>query len=340
MVSESFGKIIPKMGSAVKGNMKLNSRSSAGMDRRSFIGGGLSAALLAGCLSARGVKGVTPKPTRRTIAVGAERSFRVLHASDTHVALMDDSDRADASRAVYETMRPKTFGYHAEEYLVGTFGYAQEEGIPLLHTGDLIDYIGKANLAAAKRAFAGADAMACPGNHEWEYLLRVEDPPVMRPRYYDEVCAAFPNDLTVASRILNGVNFVLLDNADYQVPPDRATRVEAEVKKGLPVVLCCHIPFETPDLRRLIYDRWRNPYSSGNCCQDESCFTGAHPINAAMRATHETRDFFAWMKAQSGIRAVLAGHHHFEASSRLTPTLTEYLAGGNYCGECTEITFT
>ena len=51
--------------------MKLNSRSSAGMDRRAFIGGGLSAALLAGCLSARGVKGVTPKPTRRTIAVGA-----------------------------------------------------------------------------------------------------------------------------------------------------------------------------------------------------------------------------------------------------------------------------
>ena len=40
------------------------------------------------------------------------------------------------------------------------------------------------------------------------------------------------------------------------------------------------------------------------------------------------------------IRAVLAGHQHFEASSRLTPTLTEYLAGGNYCGECTEITFT
>ena len=194
------------------------------MDRRAFIGSGLSAALFAGCLSARGVRGLAPKPTRRTIAVGAERPFRVLHASDTHVALMDDFDRADASRAAYETMRPKTFGYHAEEYLVGTFGYARDEGIPLLHTGDLIDYIGKANLAAAKRAFADADAMACAGNHEWEYLLRVEDPPVMRPRYYDEVSAAFPNDMTVASRVLNGVNFVLLDNADYQIPPDRATR--------------------------------------------------------------------------------------------------------------------
>ena len=307
--------------------------------RRSFIGTGLSAALLGGCLSNRGVAGLEPRPTRLSISVGAERPFRILHASDTHISLMDGFDRSDFARRHYEKSRSETFGGHAEEYLVGTFAYARREGIPLLHTGDLVDYIGRANLAAAAREFKGVDAMACAGNHEWEYLLRVEDPPVMRPLYYEEVGAAYPNDLTVASRVLDGVNFVLLDDADYQIPPDRASRVESEVKKGLPVVLCCHIPFETSDLRKKTLEYWHNPYNSGNVGQPESCFTGEHAVKCELRPTKDTREFVRWMCAQPLIKAVLAGHQHFEAASRLTPTLCQYLAGGNYKGECTEITF-
>jgi len=308
--------------------------------RREFIGGG-SAALLAGCLSQRGVKGLAPTPEKASLVVGAEKPFRVLHVSDTHISLMNDFDRRDKARAHYEKDRTACFKNHAADYLVGTFDYARAAGIPVLHTGDLIDYIGEANLAEAKRVFDGADAMACAGNHEWEYLLRLDDPPVSRPKYYSSVQAAYPNDMTVAGRVLNGVNFILLDNADYQVPPDRATRVEAEVRKGLPCVLCCHIPFETPDLREAVFE-WhggRKANRTGNCCQPDACFTAANRWNHLEKATKDTWDFLAWLKAQANVKAVLCGHQHFAFRTRLTETLPELVAGGNFSGACTEIAF-
>ena len=310
------------------------------MNRREFLVGGASAAFVYGCLSASGTRGLAPRPASLRLSVGAERPFRILHASDTHISLMNDFDRRDKTRAHYEKMRTECFGRHAAEYFVGTFDYARRNGMPLLHTGDLIDYIGEANLAAAKEQFARADAMACPGNHEWEYLLKLSDPPVMRPKYYETVQASYPNDLTVASRVLNGVNFILLDNADYQVPPDRAARVEAEVKKGLPCVLCCHIPFETPDLREAVFAHWncRKANRTGNCCQPDDCFTESNKANHLEKASDDTWAFLAWLKAQSNVRAVLCGHKHFEYKTQLSPTLPQFLAGGNYRGECTEIT--
>ena len=312
------------------------------LSRRDFMFGcGSTAAFLAGCLSKRGVRGLSPRQYRLALSVGAERPFRVLHASDTHISLMNDFDRQDLTRAHYERMRTECFESHAAEYLVGTFEYAREKGMPLLHTGDLIDYIGHANLAEAKRAFEGTDAMACPGNHEWEYHLSLQDPPVMRPKYYEAVSYAYPNDLTVASRIINGVNFVLLDNADYQVPPDRATLVEKEFAKGLPCVLCCHIPFETPDLREAVFRVWncRKANRTGSCCQPDDCFTDINKSNHLEKATKDTWDFLAWLKSRPNAKAVLAGHHHFQFKTMLTDSLPECVAGGNYKGDCTEITF-
>ena len=311
------------------------------MNRREFLVGGSSAALLYGCLTMEGTKGLAPHPTTLQLQVGAERPFRILHASDTHISLMNDFDRQDKTRAHYEKTRTECFQMHAREYFVGTFDYARRNGVPLLHTGDLIDYIGEANLAAAREQFVGTDAMVCPGNHEWEYLLRLSDPPVMRPKYYEAVRAAYPNDLTVASRIINGVNFILLDNADYQVPPDRATRVEAEVKRGLPCVLCCHIPFETPDLREAVFEHWhcRRANRTGDCCQPDVCFTAANKANHLEKASPDTWTFLSWLKAQSNVKAVLCGHQHFAFKTHLTPTLPQFLAGGNYVGDCTEIAF-
>jgi len=313
------------------------------MDRREFIFAGASATFLYGCLSASGTRGLAPHPTPLRISVGASRPFHVLHASDTHISFMNDADRRDKTRAHYEASRTACFGHHAADYFVGTFDYARRNGMPLLHTGDLIDYIGEANLAAAKEAFAGMDAMACAGNHEWEYLLRLADPPVMRPRYYAAVQASYPNDLTVAARVLNGVNFILLDNADYQVPPDRAARVEAEVRKGLPCVLCCHIPFETPDLRARVFavtpgDAKLN--RTADCCQPDTCFTAANKAFHLEKATPDTWAFLRWLKAQPNVKAVLTGHQHFEYRTNLTPTLPQFIAGGNYSGACYEILFT
>ena len=62
----------------------------------------------------------------------------------------------------------------------------------------------------------------------------------------DRLAAAYPFDISFQSTVVNGVNFVALDDVYNAVTADQAGKFEAEVKKGLPIVLCMHCPFGSP----------------------------------------------------------------------------------------------
>ena len=138
----------------------------------------------------------------------------------------------------------------------------------IVHTGDLIDYVNDGNLAVAgKMADLAPGGVFAAGNHE--YCKMVGDGKVEDEAYKAEsrarVQSAYPGNLLFASRVVNGVNFVSFDNIYYYVPAGVPEMFEAEAARGLPVVLCCHVPFYTPEIYEAVTrgDVTRAPYLCG-----------------------------------------------------------------------------
>ena len=112
---------------------------------------------------------------------------------------------------------------------------------------------------------------------------------------------------------------------------ERLVAVKAEFAKNLPVVLMCHMPFDTGSIREAIARHesakrgkaWTLPKNAGGYLMGKT--------------DSELLDFLRARKSK--IKAILAGHLHFEWQGEWegVPML---VAGGNYEGRVREISFT
>lgn len=276
-------------------------------------------------------------PTRLEIRVGATKPFRMLHMSDSHIAQMNSRDLAKADEVElkwYESRR-RHFE-NAATGLAAALLYAKVKKLPILHTGDLVDYLSDANCNIAKRDLEGVDCLYAVGNHE---LAGTHRP---GPRK-DQLAAAraksekyFPNPFTVHSHVINGVNFVAFDNVGMSndVYPAQFAAIEAEFAKGLPVVLAYHTPFYAEALADVIMSaKGYKPKSRSDigegwlaACPGKPTL----PINGKL---------VTWLKEQKNLKALLCGHMHRESQVAFTDTVTQYVAGATYKGNAYEIDF-
>ena len=82
------------------------------------------------------------------VKIGLAEPVRVLHISDTHLTY---ADMRDGERKVKLAEDRAQYFSEAEENLQAASQMAKEERVPIVHTGDLIDFVSKANLEAAKQ---------------------------------------------------------------------------------------------------------------------------------------------------------------------------------------------
>ena len=314
------------------------------MTRRDFTKGLFAAGLAAGLPSLFAAEAESPsaalKVTRYSVAAGASRPFRVLHVSDTHLSLVDRIDGQPSPRNAEE--RAKCFP-RAEEGLNAALAYARERGETIVHTGDLIDYVNDGNLAVAgKMADLAPGGGFAAGNHE--YCKMVGDGKVEDEAYKAEsrarVQSAYPGNLLFASRVVNGVNFVSFDNIYYYVPAGVPEMFEAEAARGLPVVLCCHVPFYTPEIYEAVTrgDVTRAPYLCGT--PDEIVDQVKDQYRRRQqRADARTHEFVARLRGEKLVKAVLCGHLHWPHVSDFAPGVPQYCVGANFKMQAFEIEF-
>ena len=149
------------------------------------------------------------------IKVGAESPFSVLHVSDTHLTRVDNRDDEAKMRLAAGRSRWAAWGEH---YLDEAIRYAADRGMYMMHTGDLCDFVSEANLDSAALHLGAADWFVSAGNHEYsKYVGEAREDEAYKADSRDKVQGAFPNDLTFASRIIGGVNFVSLDDVYYNI---------------------------------------------------------------------------------------------------------------------------
>ena len=268
------------------------------------------------------------------VKAGATKPFTILHISDTHLtAAYPDEPQDVLGRA---KKRSKTFGGLQEEALRDSLAWAKKRVDYVVHTGDMIDFQSRANFDLVRKYYGedGVAMIGSLGNHEYFHGQK-EETEDTKGETRDLVSAAFPFDTSLQSTVVNGVNFVTLDNVYGTVTRRQVERFAAEVEKGLPIVLCMHCPIPTENVHRAGLRYWKKddmkavPDTSG--FQQRWKRDGKHSV---------TQEFYAYLEAQPLLKAVLAGHIHVTVADRFSPTAVEYVVGGNFLFHGQEITIT
>ena len=133
---------------------------------------------------------------------------------------------------------------------------------------------------------------------------------------------------------MGGVNFVTLDDVYGYVTERQVELFRKEVKKGLPIVLCMHVPFHTENIWRADIRFWHD---------EKSRFRNVAPDPSGEYKRQQddpvTSAFIAYLKTEPLLKAILAGHLHITIQDQFSPTATEYVVGGNFLFHGEEILF-
>ncbi|MBO4620240.1 MAG: metallophosphoesterase [Victivallales bacterium] len=273
-----------------------------------------------------------------TLKVGAAKPFEALHVSDTHLVFSDGRDNPVKFQIAMRRKGEFEFRDCGRNlpYFLDALQYARENNLLLLHTGDLIDFASEQNCEVARKLFelSEVDYLMCAGNHEYTHYSG------QHPETEEEQAAGrllvphyFKNSLFFASRIINGVNLLAVDNGDDQFQEGHIPLLQAEIARGLPIVLLIHVPIYTPELFHLRF---------ADTANDNCPFCDCPPENQRGAAANETtRKFLDILRGSGLLKAVLTGHIHLrtECTVALWDSIPQVVAGAGYYGMGEHLTF-
>ena len=226
--------------------------------------------------------------------IGAKRPFKIIHMTDVHLTY---ADMRDGERKVTLAKDRLPIFPKAQQVLDTASELSKKYDAPIMCTGDLIDFVSLENLERAKEFTDNNDVFIAAGNHEYSlYVGEAFEDAAYRNQSLDKVQAAFKNNIRQASRIIEDINFVALDNGYYLFEEQQTEFLKEQVKKGLPIVLLLHVPFYESDLKRQLSD----PF---------------------------TRDTIEYIGNQPLIKAVIAGHIHKDTQGVALDNILQWTSG-------------
>ena len=275
---------------------------------------------------------------RSTVRIGLDRPVKLLHVTDTHLALCDERD----DERKHELARRRMDQTTVLNFLDEQIAYGEKNCDLVVHTGDLIDFVSYANVDKAREILKNDRIFFIAGNHEYsQYVGEAWEDNAYRMNSYMQIdrMGGFGVPMLFSSRVVGGVNIVGIDNSYYLFEDWHLERLKAEVQKGYPVILSFHDPL----FEQSLYD-YHFAYAPHEPCTylvgcDEEHLARYSEFRAVQqRPDAATLRFVEYVKGEPAIKAVLTGHLHFSFESMLTPTLPQFVTGGGYDGEAREIT--
>ena len=270
------------------------------------------------------------------VHIGLEKPFSILHISDSHLTAAYEHENEKKQKL--HTRRTKTFGGRQEEALADALAWAKQHVDFVVHTGDLIDWQSEANFHLVRKFF-GDSYIGSLGNHEFSPDMGYSEPKeehteAFKDRTRDLLQSVYPFDVRFQSQVVNGVNFITLDDVYGYVTKEQVKRFKKEVKKGFPIVLCMHVPFFSDDMWRANVRFWddKGPMN----------YSALPEIKSAYKVQQEdkvTRDFISYLKKQKLLKCILAGHLHYDVQDQFSPTCRQYVVAGSFLFHGEEILF-
>ena len=252
---------------------------------------------------------------KSTLQLGLERPLKILHITDSHIALCDDRDN-DRKKALAKRLGNADHVQYLEEQLA----YGRENCDLIVHTGDLFDFTSQANFELARKVLAEEKVFFAPGNHEFsQYVGEAYEDFTYKMNSYNEMRPGLGAPLFFNARIVGGVNFVSIDDSYHQFEPWQMVRLQKEIDKGLPTIVCIHAPL----FEQTLYDEHIRRAGPGSSSYLVGCDEDHMPVDEwraiEIRPRGITAEMVDFIKSQPLIKAVLAGHIHFSFESEIAP---------------------
>ncbi len=271
---------------------------------------------------------------RSTVRIGLEKPVKLLHVTDSHIALADERDDERKHALANRLGSPDK-----EKYLREHIAYAEKNCDLLVHTGDLMDFVSHANVEMAREVLKNEKIFFIAGNHDYsQYVGEAWEDNAYRMNSYMQMGYGLGVPMFFNSRVVGGVNIVGIDNSYYLFEDWHLWRLKKEVEKGLPVILAFHDPL----FEQSLYDDHmkRMPteptYLVG--CDEEHLLPYNEFRAVQQRPDAPTLRMIEYIKSEPAIKAILTGHLHFNFESNLTDTLPQFVTGGAYDGVAREVT--
>lgn len=256
------------------------------------------------------------------LILGVEKPFTFLQTSDTHFVFTDENDtqrRRDFARG-----RGKDFP-HAEENAAFIRRYVARTGYPIIHTGDLIDFITPANLRYCREFVRETGMMMVAGNHEQAHCVNDVFCPedyrsdlARREKTLDDIQSWFENDIRFTCRQIGGVNFVGIDDGNYQISSLQLEKLKAVAAEGKPILLFMHIPLYSRELQARHYDCYLAP--------PENVLTTYTPWQVyEQKANGKTLEACAYIRSQPLIKCVICGHLHLDHETKTPGQIKQFV---------------
>ena len=279
--------------------------------------------------------------TKSTLEIGLEKPVKVLHVTDTHVALTDERDdercRKTIARCQVSNNDPE--GAVKIQHLRDAVAYANAHCDILIHTGDFLCNVAIRSIEACREALEQSkNSLICSGNHEYtRYGFDSWEDFGNRMNIYPTIRGNFRRDVLFSAKVVGGVNFICVDDSDNQFDEMQLIRLKNEVKKGLPIVLCMHVPLYEPSLYEACKIVW--PNVAGVVGLSEELLAELPEFRAVQhRPAKPTLQFIEYVNATPLIKALLTGHLHFDFDSRLPGGAIQYVTHKNFDDRARELT--
>ena len=256
---------------------------------------------------------------------GLVNAVRLLHVTDTHLALIDerDAEHVEANGGARERFGGRRLDgagnmIFTETTLDEIMGSVASMGgtIDLLvHTGDFIHFPSQANVerASASLVSSGLEFIYTSGNHDWLFA-GVEQVAGRREANWSLLDSLTGGRPSHQARDIGGIRFVAVDDSDYQVTQQQLDFVTEQLAAGLPTVLLTHIPVSLPTLRGPTIDRWETPLLLVDPDGDPE-----------RQGTAVTVEFARSLSAADNLVAIFCGHVHFEHIDTVSPSAVQYV---------------
>lgn len=268
------------------------------------------------------------KIKKTTIEIGLEKPLKILHMTDSHLPFYCDTDSPNMIRQGKKRNEKRSV-----KNLNKLIEYGEKNCELIVHTGDLIDYISKPCVEFAKDFLKRDKFLFVAGNHEYAKYDGKKEDMAYRLQSMEEI-GGYGVDIFFNSRIVNGVNFVGVDDAYHQAEYEQLKMLKEEVKKGYPIILFMHAPLYEKELYKKSYKFWNG----------EICLLGsdanAHPevMGDIAEPFPSTKAFYEYVTNEPLIKAVLAGHLHFGYESALPGGTMQYVTNRGDRGNARLIT--
>ena len=273
-----------------------------------------------------------------TIGVqGLRETVRMLHVTDSHIALVDgrDAEHEDVCKPIQEDfgrVRQDSNGkdISTEETFDETMTEAGQLGLDLVAlTGDIVHFPAQASIECATRlmAKAGVPMLYTAGNHDWHFgdLSGREE---LREAWWPALAPLLPGPPACDRYVIGGIQFLLVDDSTYQINEAQLCFVQTYKANGMPTVLLVHVPLSIPTLRDPTIARWEAPILIG----DPDWDIESRESWQAGEDRAETIEFIRSLVAADSLVAVFSGHVHFPHTDAINLHAVQYVGAAGYEG--------